>query len=479
MSQIGYANPQAAKPELGVVKGVANGTDDDVALRAQLAAGVPLTLSAVVHLMFFLAYWIPETSAVPGRVWWLTQLSPMVSSGLTSLGHPQVPIQVAQSGVPGAILLVCAIALRWLSRTRHWLGRSAMLVPAALGLIVSVVTWVALAISSTFSATWLGVLVMFAWSAAAGYAGLRGGSHAVVGHRTAKTWRNGMAMLVGYALIGPLPTAVGRLLFAPDLRDAAAGLEANTVSLRLAALWTPSTVLLYLVGLLVGVTIWVGYQWWPPRRRVSFVGWTLALVASLIATGALGWPANTVAERRVTRLLYASPATAVHFTCGAWILTPAGPGSGGSHEGQPTQPAVTLAANGFNCRTVTIFRGYRQLATRTLAASVSPVKAVTPEGVTIQGRSVSAQYGPVLVLAGSDRLDGHANQLIGLRTADAAELWHYTCPGSHVLSVRFAAVPTGDRPELGQLTVRERTPTVLVRCNGQNLRFNPTKGLIG
>jgi hypothetical protein len=82
----------------------------------------------------------------------------------------------------------------------------------------------------------------------------------------------------------------------------------------------------------------------------------------------------------------------------------------------------------------------------------------------------------VLVIAQSSRVAGRANQLTGLRVDTTAQLWHYDCAGRDPLAVRFAAVPTGDRPELGRLTKAERTPTVVVRCAGRDLRFDPAVG---
>ena len=79
--------------------------------------------------VFFIHYWIPETSTFPASELWLTQLSPLASAALTSEGQPQVQAQNGQWGLPALVLLVCAFALFWLSRTRHWLGRTAMLAP--------------------------------------------------------------------------------------------------------------------------------------------------------------------------------------------------------------------------------------------------------------------------------------------------------------------------------------------------------------
>jgi len=469
MSQIDYANPQAAKPDLGVIGGANPEADEGSGLSARQVATIPLTISVLVQLIYFVAYWIPETSAVPAHEWWLSQLSPLASTWLTSLGQPQVPVQVGQSGVPGTALLICGAVLLWLSRTPYWLGRTAMLVPAAVGALVWLGTGVSLAITGTFSSAAFGFTVMLAWVITAGYATYRcylADAPAPV----TKTWRAGLPLLIAYALVGPVPTAVGRFLFAPGIRDAAASLQANTVGLRLAALWTPSSVLLYLCGLLVGLCIWLAYQCWPPQRDLSFVGRVLALAVTIVLTGLLGWPANTLAERRVTALLYESPAKAVHFTCGALMVAqPDAPQ-------QAPRPVLTLVVNGLTCRNVTTYSGYRQLATRTLATSVSPVKASTPDDQPIAGRIVAAQYGDVLVLAASNRLDQHASTLVGLRVSDAAELWQYSCGGRKALAVRFAGVPAGDQPTLGHQTLRERTPAVVVRCDGRQLAFDPLTG---
>lgn len=468
MSQIAYADPTAAPPELGRLGIPKTGADEAAGLRASLAAAVPAIIAVTVHWVFFIAYWIPETSTFPAHQWWLTQLSPMVSASLTSAGHPQVPAQETQSGVPGLVFGLSGLALWWMSRTRYWLGRTALVVPTAIGLLAALVSVGALLVTGTFGSSTLSVVLMIIWVTTAGYATFHG-FRTETPDLGRKTWRRGLPLLVAYALVGPAPTAVGRCLFAPDLRDVAAGLQANTVALRLAALWTPATVLLYLSGLLVGVTVWVAYQWWPPRQRLSFVGLSLVLAGTVFATGGLGWPANTAAERRVTTLFYASPAGDVHFTCGSRVLDQ-------PDLGADPQPALTLVVTGFTCHSVTAFSGYRQLATRTLPGSLSPVQASTPEGRRISGRIVAAQYGAVLVVATSDRASGRANQLTAVRTSDLTELWTYACADRRELAVRFAAVPGGDRPALGHLTVRERSPQVVARCDGRTVGFDPARG---
>ncbi len=469
MSQIGYANPQAARPDLGALGGAGPAADDESGLSARQLAAIPLIISVLIQLIYFVAYWIPETSAVPAHSWWLSQLSPLASTWLTSLGQPQVQVQSGHSGVPGGVLLICGAALVWLSRTPYWLGRTAMLVPAGVAALVWLGTGVSMAITGTFGVAGFGFVVMLVWVIVAGYATYRC-YLADAPEPVSKTWRSGLPLLVAYALVGPVPTAVGRFLFAPGIRDVAAGLQENTAGLRLAALWTPSAILLYLCGLLVGLGVWLAYQCWPPRRSLASVSRVLALAVTIVLTGLLGWPANTLAERRVTALLYESPATSVHFTCGALV------GVQPRAAQRAPQPVLTLVVNGITCRKLTTYSGYRQLATRTMPASVSPVKASTPDGQPIAGRIVAAQYGEVLVLASSKRLDRQASQLTGLRVGDPTELWQYSCAGRKALAVRFAGVPAGDQPSLGHLTKRERTPAVVVRCDGRQFAFNPVTG---
>ena len=399
---------------------------------------------------------------------WLTQLSPLASAALTSEGQPQVQAQNGQWGLPALVLLVCAFALFWLSRTRHWLGRTAMLAPAALGLIAALASVIALAAKGELRSTMIGVLLLIIWVWKAGYAALHGFLDNLA-PLPPKTWHSGLPLLAAYAIISPAPTAVGRWLFAPELRDAASALQENTVALRLAALWTASSALLYLCGLLIGVAVWVAYQAWPPRRDAGFVGRCLIVIGILIVTGAVGWPATNVAENRVTELAYESPADEIRFKCGTWILDQ--PTTASQQRG----PAQTLVISGFTCRTVTTFGGYQQLSTRDLNVSLSPVIAFTPEGAKISGRIVAAEYGEVIVVAGSDRFDARANVLLGLGLTDSAELWRYTC-GDGPLAVRFANVPGGDNPADGHITQGEVAPEVVASCDGQIVHLNPMTG---
>jgi hypothetical protein len=468
VSKIVYANPLAGRPDVGSL-GPSSPERAEDSRKIRQAAAIPLIISLGAQWVFFINYWIPEISAFPANELWLTQLAPLASVALTSDGQPQVEAQNGQWGLPALVLLVCAFALFWLSRTRHWLGRTAMLAPAALGLVAALAIVIGLAVRDALSSSLVGVLLLITWVFSAGYAALHGFMDNL-GPLPPKTWHSGLPVLIVYAIISPAPTAVGRWLFAPDMRYAAARLQDNTEALRLAALWTPSTALLYLTGLLVGIAVWVAYQAWPPRRQMAFVGRALIVIGILIITAAVGWPATTQANKRVTELTYSSPAAEVNFDCGAWILDQP------TTVSQQIEPAKTLVISGFTCQTVTAYSGYQQLSTHNLPVSLSPVIAYTPEGARISGRIVAAQYGDVLVVAGSDRFDINANELLGIGVTDSTQLWRYSCRQGSSMRVRFANVPGGDNPSAGHVTQGELSPEAVVICRGQLARINPVTG---
>lgn len=466
MTKITYTNPGAARPEVGSLA-LSSAERAEESRKIRQAAMIPLVISLGAQWVFFINYWIPEMSAFPANELWLTQLSPLASAALTSDGQPQVQAQNGQWGLPALVLLVCAFALFLLSRTRHWLGRTAMLAPAALGLLAALASVIGLAAKGELRTTMIGVLLLITWVWSAGYASLHGFLDNLA-PLPRKSWHSGLPLLAAYAIVLPAPTAVGRWLFAPDLRHAAYALQDNTVAFRLAALWTAASVLLYLCGLLLGVAVWVAYQAWPPRRDAGFIGRCLIVIGILIVTAAVGWPATRVAEQRVTELTYESPAE-VRSSCGTWILDQPTTGT------PQTEPAKTLVISGFTCRTVTTFAGYQQLSTRELDVSLSPVRAFTPEGAKISGRIVAAEYGEVIVVAGSNRFDGRANVLLGLGITDSAELWPYVC-GDGPMGLRFANVPGGDNPAMGHITQGEVTAEVVASCEGQIVRINPMTG---
>jgi len=465
---VGYADPEAVAPSLasfGVP--VLPEAREQLLTRVRTAVVLPLLVSLVVHLVFFVSYWLPETDAFPAHDWWLTQLSPLASEAVTSAGRAQVEVQADQLGMGGELLLLCAVALLVLARHPRRLGQRAVVVPAALGTVVGLAVVAAVLVGPQPAEKALGVLLVGVWVGAAAYAGVYSLLLDLDPSRR-RRWRNGVPVLAAYVIVAPVPTAVGRALFGHELREAAAALRGNTEVLRLAALNPGPTLLLYLSGVLVGVSVWLAYQCWPLRRDTTMLTRVGLLVLALMTTAAVGSAAAGAAQRRAEQLRVESPARTVRFGCGSAQLET------GERVGEP---ARTLVITGLTCRSVTTFEGYEQRSTQTLPDSISPVTVRTPEGRRLTGRVVSAQYGDVLVLAATSRLDTGADQVLALRVEDASVLWHFSCATSDRLRLRFARVPGGDDPGRGHLTEGERRPWVVARCGDRTLRLDPATGV--
>jgi hypothetical protein len=461
VSHIDYANRAAQRPGLGPLS--SSEKEQETATKNRAWASVPFSISLTVNLIFLLHYWLPEMNEFPGRVWWLTQLAPLASPWLTSRGDPQVAAQQG-FGLGPAVLLLSGFFLVCLSRSRRWWGRIGILVPTAIGGLAGLGILVELLTTGGNRTSTLSVMLLLLWLTAAAYAATQGFQDRL-GSPPPKNWRSGLPALVGFALIGPLPVAVGRALFAPELRDMAVVLEGNTVALRLAALATASTAWLYLSGLLVGVSLWVLYRWWPLRRGTQVTGLLIAMAVMLIVTSAFGLVSAGLAGVRTTQLTYGSPAAEGTFSCGAWPQP----------QTNPNEPMLTLGVTGAGCRTVTIFEGYRQRSTGTVPDSLSPIEARTPENRPILAEDVGAVYGDIVVLAATNRLDQAPTSLLGLRITDGSEAWNLSCPDG--LTVRFAMVPTGEDATLGHITEEgETVPQVVVGCAGTTMSLDPQTG---
>ncbi|MBA3529874.1 MAG: hypothetical protein H0T91_11325, partial [Propionibacteriaceae bacterium] len=257
---------------------------------------------------------------------------------------------------------------------------------------------------------------------------------------------------------------VGRALFAPELRSAAVSVLHNDFTLRWAALLTPVTALVYLCGISVGALVWAGYLLWPPRRVSRRRGPVAMLVLAMACLVTVGPLAARLAEDRAEAIRTESPADEIGFTCGEWAQRP------------PGRPAQTLIVTGLTCRRVTTFTGYHELTTGETASSLSPVNVETLDGRRISGQIVAAQYGDVLAVAATDRIDNRATEVLGLRLDDAAQLWRFSCPPSRTLALRFAGAPGGDDQAAGRLTLKGEQASVIVDCGQGAVRLDPRTG---
>ncbi|GAA3578977.1 hypothetical protein GCM10022197_40530 [Microlunatus spumicola] len=434
------------------------------------AATLPLALLLAVQWLFMVAGGLPETSVLPARTWWLAQLG-----GLSLLRHP----------VEIGLLLVCSAASSVLVRRGQRLGRAWLVLPAAVGTLVALVVLVEEA-AGGLTAGALAVIVLLVWLASTLWAA----THAVLAGlapRAPVTPRTGALLVAAWVVLLPGPLALGRWLLAPGLRAEAAVLAGNSVALRFSALLTSASVRLYLFGALLGLAAWLGHQCWPrPGGRRSW-RWYAALAVALVALLELWWTAQSAADRRVTELRYGSPAAELHFTCATWVYPP-GP------DTPADTPTQTIAVSGSGCTKVTAYAGFRQTGTSPAGVSVSPVALRGPvvgapedpddgglltrpaTGPAGEPRPlVGARYGDVVVLAGSNRYDRTADQVVAVSLKGGPALWRFVCAEKREVRARFAG---GQRDPASTATVAgDPGDVVVLTCGSRRLRLDPVTGL--
>ena len=467
MSRVDYADPQAPAPSFGVPEPIDPDESQPRAIRAVRFAVVPLAISLGAHFLFFLAFWVPETNRFPPQDWWLNQLAPLSSKYLISGGEPLAVLQENSAGIPAALLLILSLLILWMARSEYWVARTWIWAPVLAGAAVCVVTITLLAAEQNLRYAWFSVVLMMCWVGAAGAAAWL--SMVIdVDSLPSKSATSGLAILIGYVLLGAPPTAVGRLLFAPELRDVAADLQQNTVALRTAALGLPANLWIYLAGVLAGVVAWLVYQLIPPRRDRRTVTFAGALGGSLIALLILGvFVAAPAAEKQTNKLRTQSPAPQLRLTCGEWIVDPAA----------PIQQTVVISGNTSGCRTVTTYSGYIQQHVEPLPEPLANLTASTPEGVSIDSRLIAARYGSMLVVASGDSEVRHVTTVRGLLLSDGIQVWQWSCPVPTDLTLRFARVPGGDDADKGYITLPGETEGIVVGCPDTLKQLDPQTGL--
>src|SRR5829696_7988226 len=406
MSRVEYADPQAPTPSFGVPDAWEPRPSSPRATRAALVSTIPLAISIVAFAVFIICYWLPETSRFAGRDWLLIQLSPLVSKWLTSAGEPLVDIQYNQLGVGGFLLLIFGSLIFWMARSRYWMARMWIWAPVLAGAAVCVATMAVLAIRNDLSRTSLSVLLMVVWVAAA----------------IGSAW---LSMVLGVPA-----TAVGRLFFAPEVREVAAELQ-NNAELQTAALGLPENALIYFSGVMVGVVAWLAYQVYPVRRDRRTAVLAGGLVGSLIFTLILGaLVTSPAASKQVQRLRTVSPEDELR-ACDSWIIDPTA----------AVKQTVTIDEAG--CRRMIRYAGYIQQDLSYIPQPLSPINAKTPEGGQIQSDVASARYDNMVVLATSTEGDSRASAVRGLRLSDGVQVWKWSCAEGTDLTVRFACVHNG------------------------------------
>ena len=444
-------------------------------------AYLPMVVTLVVNAIFLVAYWVPEFARFPGHTWLFNQLGPLASTTLTSQGQPVADVQVGRGSLVPTFMLLASLPLPALFRSRQWQLR--LVIPALFGYLAAmgtVITVLGLLARGQFLGSFLGIALMAGWVAAVGvtvYRLIWVNTDDLPHRPTRVLW---VVLLV--ALLHPIAIAIGRWMFAPELREAATQLlGSGQDALQYAALITPVSVAVYLSGVAVVLVGWAWYMLVPPWQPVrtpwvrratgsrppgGFGPRLLILGVSVVALAVTGGLASYAGQARAQQITLGSPVDDLALTCASWTQQP------------EKKAAQTLALSGAGCGTVTAFSGFAQSAQHQLAEQFSPVRAETPDGTSIKGRVVAAQYGPVVIMASTDG-EGYGSapdQLQGIRLADGQRLWTFRCDDDGELSLRFAGADAGDDPAAGRVTEFVEKPSVVAACSNATVSLNPQTG---
>jgi hypothetical protein len=423
-------------------------------------AGVPMLITVIINVAFFVAYWLPEFGRGADDPF-LGQLAPLASASFATAGEAWY---ATQRGT-GTWLLIFGLAIALLVRSRYWLGRLILFPISYLGAALALVMVVGLIVRGELINSLLSVVLVVVWVAAAmitAWRSLWQDLDELPPRRTSRIWP-----LVLTCIAAIIPLAVGRSVFAPGLRDAAAALAVDGSTMRWAALFTTATPRLYLAGVAVLVACWAFWRLLPSRRPPKPAATVVTLLISvLLGMGGIGMSAAQLAAERTEQITSGDPTPEMLFTCASWRQ----PGEG---------PARTLVAHGPGCQQLTGFTGFAAASDRALEFSVSPVKASLPGGTAIDSKVIGTEYGGILVLAGTDRVDDKADRVVGLRMSDGTEVWSYPCPAAAEdpgFQLRFADAPAGDDPAAGRLTEKGEPAAVVVACGGLTQSLDPRTG---
>ncbi len=474
-SAITFDRDEVPPAELGSPGGGPAGPDRGSPARALRFAAVPLAVSVGVNAVFLVVWWLPEYSRFPGHDTLLTQLTPLASMALTSRSEPVVAVQQGRGSLVATVLLVTAALLPFLVRSHRFALR--VLAPTAicyLGAVGWVVTLLGLLARGTLAASWVGMVLLTGWVAAAAvtvWRSLRVRVDDLPGRPTRLLW-----LVVLYALLHPLPMAAGRALFAPELTAAARGLADGDPSVRLAALHTSASVAVYAAGVGLALVGWAVAMLVPPVRplrvpwvRTSEPGNPLVRRLLILALCGLGLvvsasAADRLGAARAEQIAHGSPAVDLPGACAAWTLP------------DPARPVLTVVAQGRGCQRLVRYAGYAKVGESRLDVPLVPVRASTPAGHRITTRVVSGQFGELVVLGSSGGLDAGLEQLQGVGLRDGRVRWTFRCDDDRSMSLRFAAATGGEDLDAGRFTEIGERSTVVVSCTNQSLRLDPRTG---
>ena len=455
--------PGQRQPELGLLGDNRKGSAPS-ARQALALSYVPFAISTTVWWLFFIAWWIPEFHNFPGSDFLLTQLAPLASPGLTSQGHAVVAVQEGRSGVMAGFLLLAALAIPPLTRTRFWLARLALIAIGYIAVVAVAVSLLGTLVRGELQQSALGVIGLVVWVVTALLTGWR--SVWVDVDTLPIRPKRALWLLAVYILFVPAPLAVGRWMFSPELRGAAESVLNSGLTLRWAALLTPVSIPLYLCGVMLGILVACVYSYVPPRwpgtrRRTPIFFATAALIVLLITStmASAGGPA------RVAQLASSSPADDVTFSCGYW-----------TDNQLPGEPAHTLIVTGTQCDHATSYVGYRRTGASSLDGSLLPIRASQPDNSPITSRYVAARYGEIVVMATTTRIDARPNGLVAVRIPDGSRAWTFSCADRRPFTIRLAGGDDPSDPAAGRVTQPGEADSVNLTCDTGSSRLNPATG---
>lgn len=422
---------------------------------SQKLAGWLMIIPTVATIAHFLAFWIPESRALPFTSFLVAQVAPLVPPLVGSAGYILDPVQAGLGGTLSSVILAAGWVARSASRSAHTIVHMALVpavVIAGVASLVQLLLCVPAAARSGSGLLLLGVMVVLALQAARMSLGVNPG--AVTTRRTGSLKP---IVIAGLSVVGPI--ALGRCLFGSSLRTAAATLP---TSLAGAALLDLASVYLWLAGMAMAAIVWGAWQLIPPWHGRQLIAPILALVVGVGPGFAYAVPeAQNRAALRASELATGSPSNSIPSLCSAWW--------------RKSTPQRTLAVSGPDCRTVTLFSGYTLVATREAEVRLGNLSVTRPDGASIASNGATALYGSVFVTAASTQNRSTPDALVGVHFETGKEVWRWTC-AEPPLSVRLAG--TGhDDPNSARQTQKGEGERAFVACaDGKVSGLNPATG---
>lgn len=232
-------------------------------VRALSLAG--LLIIVLTNAVLVTTAWIPELAVVPGYQQLVSQLSPLAAF---DPAVPWWPETATSAALPGAVLLLGASIVHLLMRHTGPVFRPVLIGAAAAVAIAAIVMVIVTLVSGDATANITGLLLIATTTVLVVLVAVR---QAHVASDSLPSPPRGARWLIVYLAVLPLPLAVGRALQGQALAGAGYSVSGANSGVEFAALLTPASLLLYLVGATAGVVVWATVLLLPPWQGRSLV----------------------------------------------------------------------------------------------------------------------------------------------------------------------------------------------------------------